>query len=101
MTENYALIQKEKAELISAIANLESQKKQIEKQEESMREQLLAAMENYGVLGIDNDVVSITYIPSGERKSLDTARLKKDFPGLAEQYTKTSAVKANLRIKVK
>lgn len=95
------LMVKEQHEVIVAIQKLEKQKKEIEAQEKVMREKLLKACEEYGVLGFDNEMMSVTYIPETTRDSVDTAALKRDYPELVPLYTKTSKVKASLRIKVK
>ena len=95
------LLVKEQYDVIVAIQNLERQKKDIEAQEKLMRDKLLKACEEYGVLGFDNELMSVTYIPETTRDSLDTTALKRDYPELVPLYTKTSKVKASLRIKVK
>lgn len=99
--DNTKLILQEKRELITAMANLEKAKKELEKKEKDMREQLLQAMEEYGVVSIDNEAFSVMYMPSSMRETFDTKRFKADHPEMALEYTKLSDVKASLRFKVK
>lgn len=101
VNEKQNLILQEKAQLITAIAQLEAAKKDIEKKEKDMRSQLQSAMEEYGVLLIDNDVLSVQYMPESTRETFDTKRFAEEYPGMYEEYKKTSQVKASIRIKAK
>ena len=98
-----ALIIREQADLLTAIKNCETQKKQIEEQESAMREQLLKVMEDYQLWDLDFEDagLSITRIPAGEQVRLDTARIKAELPLIAEEYSKKVAVKPSIRITLK
>lgn len=87
--------------LINTISSIEQQKKALEEQSKTMREKLLQAMEQYGVKKFENDILSVTYVAPTTRKSIDTTALKKEYPAIAEHYTKTSNVKASIKIVVK
>lgn len=87
--------------LINTISSIEQQKKALEEQSKTMRERLLEAMEQYGVKKFENDILSVTYVAPTTRKSIDTTALKKEYPAIAEHYTKTSNVKASIKIVVK
>lgn len=87
--------------IIRAVADLTLQKKQIEEQEKRMREQLRQAMEQYGVKSFENEDVKFTYIAPTTRTSIDSARLRKDLPDVAQKYSKTSPVAASVKITVK
>ena len=88
-------------ETIRAITGLMKQQKDIEKQVADMREVLLATMEKYGVKSFENDDIKMTYIAPTERKTIDSTRLKKEHPEIAEAYQKVSPVKASVKIEVK
>ena len=98
---NEALIVKEKHQLIESIRLLEVQKKTIEEKEKAMRGELLEAMQEYGVWDIDNDDWAITRIPESTRDTVDTKRLKEEFPSIAQKMMKTSKVKENIRFRLK
>lgn len=87
--------------LINTITQLEQQKAEIVKKEEEMRASLLQAMEKYNVKSFDNGSIRFTYIEATTRKSIDSTRLKKEHPEIAEQYQKVSNVKASVKITVK
>lgn len=102
-TEETALatMQTEAAAVITAIANLSVQKKQIEEQEKKMKEQLKAAMEKYGVKAFENEVVKFTYVAPTVENRLDGAALKKDLPDVAAKYTKQNPKAGYVKITVK
>lgn len=100
-SDSLAVMQEEAGEVIKAIADLTVQKKQIEDQEKAMRAQLLAAMEKYGVKSFESDLVKFVYVAPTTRTTIDSAKLKKDLPDVAEKYSKTSNVSASVKITVK
>lgn len=103
LTEKTALatMQTEAAAIIKTIADLTLQKKKIEEQEKEVRVQLVAAMEKYNVKSFENDDVKFTYVAPTTRTTIDSAKLKKDLPEIAEKYSKTSKVSASVKITVK
>lgn len=88
-------------EIINAIAQISIAKKQIEEQEKTMKEKLLEAMEKYGIIKFDNDIMKITYFAPSTSTSIDSTRLKKEQPDIAKEYSKTSNKKSYIKIEVK
>lgn len=92
------------AELIEVetlIKSIEEQKKAAETQAQELRAMLMQAMEKNGVTSFENERIKLTYVAPTTRTAIDSTRLKKDLPEIAEKYTKTSSVKASLRITIK
>lgn len=87
--------------LINTITAIENQRKALEEKSKTMREQLLIAMEKYAVKKFENETISVTYVAPTTKTSIDTTRLKKEHPEIAQQYTKTSDVKASIKITIK
>ena len=58
-------------------------------------------MEQKGVVKLDNDVVTITYIAPTDRETFDSKKFKEEQPDMYDEYVKISPVKASVRIKVK
>ena len=87
--------------IMKQIAELDRQKKALEEQDKQIRKQLTDVMSLYGVKNVDNDILKITYIAESTRTTIDSAKLKKDYPDIAEKYSKTSKVSATVRISVK
>ncbi len=91
----------ELVEVESLIREIEERKKAAEAQALELRAALMAAMEANGVTSFENESLKITYVAETERASIDGARLKKELPEIAAEYTKRSKVKASLRITIK
>lgn len=66
------------------------------------KDKILAEMEarNISQIKIGNNI-TISYIASTTRESIDTAKLKKEMPIVADRYKKVSNVKASVRITTK
>lgn len=88
-------------EVESLIKRIEEQKKAAEEQAAELRAALMQAMEKNGCTSFENENIKITYVAPSTRSSVDTARLKKELPQIAEKYEKISNVKASLRITLK
>lgn len=86
---------------IKAMTDMLAQQKALEQQISDMREVIKAAMEQYGVKSFENDDIKMTYIAPSERKTIDSTRLKKEHPEIAEAYQKVSQVKASVKIEIK
>jgi putative phage-type endonuclease len=91
--------QVEKLEL--QVIDMELLMKKIETERKTMKDQLHKAMEEYDIKKWETDSLVITRVLPGTRESIDTTKLKKDHPDLAEQYKKVSKVAGSVRIKLK
>lgn len=92
---------KEITPALMQLQELEIQAKSIEDQQKNLKEDLLKAMETHGVKKWDNDIMTVTYTAPTTRTSIDSTKLKKELPDVAEKYSKTSNVKSSIRIKLK
>jgi hypothetical protein len=88
-------------DVLRAITDITVQKKKLEEQEKLMKKKLQEAMEQHGIKSFENEHVKFVYVAPTTRTTIDSAKLKKDHPELAEQYSKTSDVSASVRITVK
>lgn len=95
------LFQSKAMSVMQGIADLDRQKKVLEAQDKVLRQELQEAMDKYGVKKFENDILKITYVEPTTRSTIDSAKLKKDLPAIAEKYTKVSPVKGSVRIEVK
>ena len=89
------------ASVIQAIKDITVQKKALEEQEKKMRTELETAMEQYNVKSFENEFIKVTYVEPTTRTSVDSAKLKKKYPSVFEECSKTSEVKASIKITVK
>lgn len=88
-------------EATKIIAEADHMKKEAEIRMNEVKEAILKAMEKNSVKSFENDSLKITYVAPVTKTTLDSARLKKELPDVAEKYSKTSEQKASIRITVK
>lgn len=88
-------------EAIRIITDITLQKQKLEEQEKQMRKKLVEAMETFGVKKFENEHISFTYVAPTTRTSIDSTKLKKKYPAIAEECSKTSNVSASVKITVK
>lgn len=87
--------------VLQQIANLIIAKKKLEEQEKELKDKLKEAMEKYGVKKFDSDILKITYIAETTATSIDSAKLKKKYPAIADECSKTSKKSAYIKVEVK
>jgi len=87
--------------IMKNIAELDKQKKALEEKDKEVRDALKQVMDQYGIKSFENDILKVTFVAETTRTSIDSAKLKKDHPDIAEKYSKTSKVSASVRISVK
>lgn len=95
------VMQKTVPEVIRTITNITKQKKQLDEQEKVMKEQLRETMEKLGIKKFESPELKFVYVASTTRTSVDSAKLKKLYPAIADECSKTSKVGASVRITVK
>lgn len=95
------LMQATVPEALKTITDIAVQRKKLDEMEKAIKGQLIKAMEKHGVKKFENDLVRFTYVAPTTRTSIDSARLKKEHPEIAEAYQKTSKVSSSVRITVK
>lgn len=83
------------------IERAKAEQKEAEEQLNKVKEALLTAMEENGVKSFENEYFKITYVAPVEKSVIDSAKLKKEQPEIAEQYSKASTQKASVRITLK
>ena len=94
-----SLIALEQAERI--IEEMEARRKETEEQVRNIKEAIMKAMADNGVKTFENDKMKITYVEPSTRVTIDSAKLKKEKPEVANEYEKTSTTKPSLRITIK
>lgn len=82
------------------IAEFERAMKAIKEQEEALKETIKAEMEAKGILKIETDGMTISYIAPTTRETFDNRKFKADNPDMYDEYVKLSPVKSSIRIKL-
>lgn len=101
VTDELAQFESAVPDVIKQITNILEAKKTLDEQEKQLKQKLIKAMEKYGVKSFENEQIKMLYVAPTTRSTIDSSRLKKDHPDIAEQYTKISKVSASVRITVK
>ena len=87
--------------VLQQIADLVTAKKQIEAKEKELKNKLKEAMEKFNIKKFDSDILKITYIAETTATSIDSAKLKKKYPAIADECSKTSNNSAYIKVEVK
>lgn len=83
------------------LAEFERQVEQITAKQNELKKQILAEMESHGIIKIETDELTISYVASYTKESFDNKAFRKDNPDLYDEYVKISTVSASVRMKVK
>ena len=83
------------------IAQAEAEKRAAEDKIAEIKVALLSEMEKRAVKTVETDRVKITYVLPQTRTTIDSARLKKERPEIAEEYSKTTQIGASVRLTLK
>lgn len=88
-------------EVCERIISLEKQAKEIKRQQDNMKAEILDAMQKNGVIKIDNEFLKIAFIPEHDAEKFDSKKFKEENPDVYDMYAKISKVKPSIRITVK
>lgn len=89
----------ERAQLI--IEEADRRMKEAKETLKAVNEAIIQAMKEAGVKKFENDRIRITYVEGTDRTTIDSARLKKEKPEIAEEYSKTSKTADSIRVTIK
>ncbi len=82
-------------------ADLTKAKKQMEVQIEKFKTEIERLMQLHGIKKFQNDFLTITHVDEVTKTSIDTAAVKKKYPEVAAECSKTSTTKAYVKITLK
>lgn len=100
-TNNIELFQSDVANALMIVEQCEIQKKALDEKSKKMKEAIKIAMERHDVKKFTNDFIEITYVAPSTRNTVDSKKLKANYPDIAKECMKTSNVSSSIRIKVK
>ena len=88
-------------ELLDNMRIAEEQYKAIKEARDNTKEELLKAMEVFGVTKFENDQFSITYVKGSTGTKFNATKFKKDYPEIYKEYCDPAVRAASIRFKVK
>lgn len=83
------------------IAEFEKMAKDIKAKEDELKKAILAEMESKGIIKLETDELTISYVAATDRETFDSKKLRTDNPDLYDEYIRMSTVKPSIRIKLK
>ena len=83
------------------IAEFEKMAKDIKAKEDELKKAILAEVESKGIIKLETDELTISYVASTDRETFDSKKLRADNPDLYDEYIRMSTVKSSIRIKLK
>ena len=83
------------------IAEFEKMAKEIKAKEDELKKAILTEMESKGIIKLETDELTISYVAATDRETFDSKKLRADNPDLYDEYIKISTVKPSVRIKLK
>ena len=89
------------AEAVRKIAEFEDAMKKLKQAEDKLKAEILSEMEEKGILKIENETMTISYIGATGRETFNSKKFRADNPDLYDEYVTISPVKSSIRIKVK
>lgn len=88
-------------ETSAKIAEFERKMKEIKEAEDALKQGILKEMEQKGILKVETEEMTISYVAPTDRETFDSKRFKFDHPDMFDEYVKLTPVKSSVRIKVK
>lgn len=86
------------SELEACFTMLKRYEKQYKEREKEFKSRLTALMGDAGIYNITLGGLKISYVKGYTKSTLDSTRLKKEMPEVAEKYTKTTNVLPTIKI---
>lgn len=88
-------------DVVEKIATFERAMKEVKQKQADLKEQIKAEMQEKGIIKIDSELMTISYIDGGKRERLDTKALKEELPDIYDSYVELSEVKPQIRVRLK
>ena len=88
-------------EVAEKLAEFEKKAKEIKAKQDEIKKAILEEMEQYNILKIDTESLSITYVAPTTRETFNSKKFAEDNPELYDEYVSISPVKASIRMKIK
>jgi len=85
---------------LGALAELETVRKQVDEVLDAAKEKLASYMESHSVTELVSEGVTAKFRAGYERTSIDSAKLKKLYPDIAEECSKTSVTKGSVTLSI-
>lgn len=89
------------ADVAARLAKYEEAIKSIKKTYDDLKDAILKEMEDKGIIKVDSEFCSITYIAPTDREKFDSKAFKEAYRDIYDEYVTMVPVKSSIRVKVK
>lgn len=83
------------------IADFEREIKLLKDAEDKLKQAILEEMEQKGIVKIETEDMTITYIAPTDREKFDSKQFRSEHAELYDEYVSMTPVKSSIRIKLK
>lgn len=83
------------------IAEFEKMAKEIKAKEDELKKEILKEMESKGIIKLETEELTISFVSGTERETLNTKALREELPDIYDTYIEIKPVKPSIRIKLK
>lgn len=83
------------------IADFEKMAKEIKAKEDELKKEILKEMESKGIIKLETEELTISFVSGTTRETLNTKSLKEELPDIYDTYVDIKPVKPSIRIKLK
>ena len=97
--ENNVVVANE--ELVNAALEIKFLEEKLKAKKDALTLELLEEMKAKDIKKIETDDVIISYIDETERETLDSKKLREEYPDVYDECIKFTKVKASVRIKAR
>lgn len=98
LKDNLAILDVETA---GKIADFEKMAKEIKAKEDELKKEILKEMESKGIIKLETEELTISFVSGTTRETLNTKSLKEELPDIYDTYVDIKPVKPSIRIKLK
>ena len=83
------------------IADFEREIKVLKDAEDKLKQAILEEMEQKGIVKVETEEMTITYIAPTDREKFDSKRFRSEHADIYDEYVSMTPVKSSIRIKLK
>ena len=94
-------VDKKTLSILNKLHAVELRYQKLTQQREELKTKLLELFEANGIKKFENDEISIIYVEPTTQERFDSAKFKRDYPTIYQEYVKSVPVKASVRFKLK
>ena len=86
--------------IMDELSEVEKEKQRIQAQEKELKNQLVDLMQNLKISTLENVFIKVNLIGRFTRKTVDSDKLRKQFPEVAKTCTKSTVIEPFVKVTV-